>query len=347
MKTLRNMLFAIIASSLVFSTSANAGDVSLSGSMEVAFTKDTGETGNPMGLEDEMTASYSTELDNGMSVEYKMTLDRMAFDDNELKFGTDYGSFAFTSMGSPMDANDNITPTAFEEAEYAANTGYIDISALSGNGSNLIRYGNEFFGWAVDASYNPRYGSGDGNADDAPTGTTSGDWGEVYEIALKGNPLAIAGIDGVSMSLGYGETEGIAKNRADAEMGFVALTYAYGPLTVGAQKSAVSYGNQGTGKEAATNWAKNTNIGVALAVNDNLSVSYQETESQKHFTNGLGITTDSSANNESTILEADTISIAYTVGGLSIKYAESSVDNDTYSVGTSADKSTLSIGVAY
>ena len=77
------------------------------------------------------------------------------------------------------------------------------------------------------------------------------------------------------------------------------------------------------------------------------SVSYQETESQKHFTNGLGITTDGSANNESTILEADTISIAYTVGGLSIKYAESSVDNDTYSVGTSADKSTLSIGVAY
>ena len=94
MKTLRNMLFAIIASSLVFSTSANAGDVSLSGSMEVAFTKDTGETGNPMGLEDEMTASYSTELDNGVSVTYKMSLDRMAFDDNELSFGTDYGTFA-------------------------------------------------------------------------------------------------------------------------------------------------------------------------------------------------------------------------------------------------------------
>ena len=280
------MLFAIIASSLVFSTSANAGDVSLSGSMEVAFTKDTGETGNPMGLEDEMTASYSTDLD-GIDVTYKMTLDRMAFDDNELSFGTSYGTFAFTSMGSPMDANDNITPTAFEEAEYAANTGYLDISALSGNGSNLIRYGNEFFGWAVDASYNPRYGSGDGNADDTPTGTSNGDWGEVMEVALKGNPLAIAGIDGVSMSLGYGETEGITKNRADAEMGFVALSYAYGPLTVGAQKSGLSYGNQGTGKEAGTNWIKNTNIGVALVVNENLSGSYQETESQRNTTSSL------------------------------------------------------------
>ena len=97
------------------------------------------------------------------------------------------------------------------------------------------------------------------------------------------------------MSLGYGETEGIANNRADAEMGFVALTYAYWSINSWCSKISSIYGNQGTGKEAATNWAKNTNIGVALAVNDNLSVSYQETESQKHFTNALGITTDSSA----------------------------------------------------
>ena len=204
--------------------------------MEVAFSKDTGETGNPMGLEDEMTASYSTELDNGMSVEYKMTLDRMAFDDNELKFERimvhshlhqwDHLWMQMTTSHQQRSKKQNMLRTLDT----------LIFLHFPGNGSNLIRYGNEFFGWAVDASYNPRYGSGDGNADDAPTGTTSGDWGEVYEVALKGNPLAIAGIDGVSMSPGYGETEGIAKNRADAEMGFVALTYAYGPLTVGAQK---------------------------------------------------------------------------------------------------------------
>ena len=46
-------------------------------------------------------------------------------------------------------------------------------------------------------------------------------------------------------------------------------------------------------------------------------------------------------------LKADTISVAYTIGGLSIKYADSSVDNDTYTADTTSTASTLSIGVAY
>ena len=46
-------------------------------------------------------------------------------------------------------------------------------------------------------------------------------------------------------------------------------------------------------------------------------------------------------------LQADTISVAYTIGGLSIKYADSSVDNDGYSSGTNGSLTTLSIGIAY
>ena len=41
-----------------------------------------------------------------------MTLDADAFDDEELSFGTDYGTIAFTSAGAPLDIVDNITPTA-------------------------------------------------------------------------------------------------------------------------------------------------------------------------------------------------------------------------------------------
>ena len=146
MKTLRNMLFAMLVSPLVF-YSAQAGEITLDGSLEVASTKQDGETGNPIGLENEMTLSASTELDNGFSVGYKMTLDADAFDDEELSFGTDYGTIAFTSAGAPLDAVDNITPTAFEEAEYAASTGYIDSSQFSGDGDMAIRYTNSFFGW--------------------------------------------------------------------------------------------------------------------------------------------------------------------------------------------------------
>ena len=67
MKTLRNMLFAMLVSPLVF-YSAQAERNHIGRSLEVASTKQDGETGNPIGLENEMTLSASTELDNGFSV---------------------------------------------------------------------------------------------------------------------------------------------------------------------------------------------------------------------------------------------------------------------------------------
>lgn len=342
MKTLRNTLFALLISPFVF-YSAQAGEMTLTGDMEVAHTKQDGETGNPIGLENEMTISASTELDNGFSVGYKMTVDANAFDDEELSFGTDYGTIAFTSTGSPMDANDNITPTAFEEAEYAASTGYLDTSALAGNGSMGIRYTNTFFGYAVDAMYTPRYGSGDGSDDGAPSATVNSSYGNVQEIVVKGNPLSLAGIDGVSMAIGYGMTEKTLKNQEDAESGLASIAYTYGPLSVGVQKSLVYYGNNGTGTTATVNWVKNTNIGVAYAVNDQLSVSYQETESRKSTTADV----TGGRHSNSVLLDADTWSIAYTLGGLSIKYADSDVSNDAYSAGSTSTKQTLSVGVAY
>ena len=345
MKTLRNMLFAMLVSPLVF-YSAQAGEITLDGSLEVASTKQDGETGNPIGLENEMTLSASTELDNGFSVGYKMTLDADAFDDEELSFGTDYGTIAFTSAGAPMDAVDNITPTAFEEAEYAASTGYVDTSLFSGDGDMAIRYTNSFFGWSVDAMHTPRFSSGDGSDDGSPTGTTNANYGDVNEIVVAGNPLAVAGIDGVKLTLGYGIVDKTLANQEDVEQGLAAVNYSYGPLSVGISKSLVYYGNNGKGAAAGANWVKGQSIGAAYAVNDNLSISYQETESYKSTTSAAASATTVRVS-DSVRLEADTWSVAYTLGGLSIKYADSEVDNDTYTAASKSDKTTLSIGVAY
>ena len=65
-----------------------------------------------------------------------------------------------------------------------------------------IRCTNSFFGWSVDAMYTPRYGSGDGSDDGSPTATTNANYGDVNEIVVAGNPLAVAGIDGVKLTLG-------------------------------------------------------------------------------------------------------------------------------------------------
>ena len=348
MKTIKNMLFALVASSLVFAN-VNAGEMTLSGSMEVALTKVDGETGNPIGLENEMDIVGSTELDNGIGVSYKMTIDATTFDDEELVFSTPYGTLAVTSTGGPLDANDNIVPTAFEEAEYAASTGYIDVSKFSGNGAMALRYGNTFYGVGVDAMYTPRYGSGDGSDDGSPSATTNSEYGEVEEIVLSADPLAPLGIEGAALKVGYGKVQSLESTRSDPESALVALTYAYGPLSVGVEKSGVLYGEDGTSRTTGdVIYARNVNYGAAFAVNDQLSVSYQETESLRKVIGAIEAeaSVGGSGTNSET-LKADTISVAYTIGGLSIKYADSSVDNDTYTANTSSTASTLSIGVAY
>jgi hypothetical protein len=348
MRTIKNMLFALVASSLVFAN-VNAGEMTLSGSMEVALTKVDGETGNPIGLENEMDITGSTELDNGIGVAYKMTIDATTFDDEELVFSTPYGTLAVTSTGAPLDANDNIVPTAFEEAEYAASTGYIDVSKFSGNGAMALRYGNTFYGVGVDAMYTPRYGSGDGSDDDSPSATTNGEYGAVEEIVLSADPLGMLGIDGSAVKVGYGKVESLESTRSDPESALVAVTYAYGPLSVGLQKSGVLYGEDGTSRTTGdVIYARNTNVGAAFAVNDNLSISYQETESLRKSIGGIeGAASVGGSGTNSKTLKADTISVAYTIGGLSIKYADSEVDQDTYTASTISTATTLSIGVAY
>ena len=134
--------------------------------MEITYITGSGyqDTGNGFGQDNEFTITASTELDNGTSVAYKRTVNEsFAGNDSELSFGTTFGTIAMTSAGSPISAIDDKTPTAFEEAEYAASTGYIDTSTFSGDGDMAIRYTNSFFGWSVDAMHTPRFSSGDGS----------------------------------------------------------------------------------------------------------------------------------------------------------------------------------------
>ena len=70
-------------------------------------------------MDKELSVTGSTELDNGTTVSYKQSItDAMAFNDSELVFGGVLGmaDVALTSTGSPISAIDDVTPTAFEEA---------------------------------------------------------------------------------------------------------------------------------------------------------------------------------------------------------------------------------------
>ena len=75
MKTLRKILLSTVLTVFV-SVPANAGEMTLSGSMEISATTGLSgsNSGGRLGQENELTVKGSTELDDGTTVSYEQTL---------------------------------------------------------------------------------------------------------------------------------------------------------------------------------------------------------------------------------------------------------------------------------
>jgi hypothetical protein len=101
-------------------------------------------------------------------------------------------------------------------------------------------------------------------------------------------------------------------------------TYAVGMVTVGYQWSK----DEKHGTAATTNYYENEAYGISFAVNDDLAVSYGEHMSTR------SVLTSATADVE---LKATSLQVSYSMGGMSLKLAETSVDNGSYTSGTTAD----------
>ncbi len=75
MKTLRKILLSTVLTVFAF-VPANAGEMTLSGSMEISATTGLSgsNSGGRLGQENELTVKGSTELDDGTTVSYEQTL---------------------------------------------------------------------------------------------------------------------------------------------------------------------------------------------------------------------------------------------------------------------------------
>ena len=81
--------------------------------------------------------------------------------------------------------------------------------------------------------------------------------------------------------------------------------------------------------------------GVSFNINDDLSVSYAEHDSRKGFVNP--------GDNEAVEMNIDSFQIAYTLGGASLRYAKTNVDNAAYQTAAAYDKSgqVMSVSLAF
>merc|ERR1711981_845300 len=98
----------------------------------------------------------------------------------------------------------------------------------------------------------------------------------------------------------------------DQEEMTYAISYAAGGFTVGYQ-----YSEEDLGRSASEQEYENTGYGITFNVNDDLSVGYNNYESDQD--NATDVT-----------MEATSYQIAYSVGGASIRIAEVDVDNSAY-----------------
>jgi hypothetical protein len=342
------IIVALITGLFAF-TSVNAGEMSVTGSMHATYQSEQNNvTGNPLGLNTDLTFSGSTDTDFGtvsMSLATDGTFVGESGADHTYSLATGYGTFSVANNGDAANAVDDITPTAFEEANGSGSGDYTAADFGSGmDGSMSIAYGNADIlgtGISVKYSYYPRL-DGTTNNEKAASGTADSSAGSAESINV-GIPLAgVPGIGstplgGAKITLGYEESDALVTDAQAKQGGTVAVVIPVGALKVGYQKKG--YQAKGTSAaEAQDAFYKDDILGIAYAVNDELAISYNVIQSDRHL--------HSNANGE---IEQETkaINLAYTIGGLTLGFQDAKTSNSGYTKATDNDTRTISIKTAF
>ena len=289
MNNLKKIGLSALAGSLV-AFSASAGEMSVSGQANLYMTSGSKTGKTTFSNDDHVTFSGTTELDNGYAVSYSVQFDGDEGDDGE---GLDNHSISVNTNGmgtivyaghggsSAMSMMDDKTPNAYEEAWDGLGTTAV---VIGGHGANdMITYTSESYGGAV---FTVAFVPGEA------AGSTSGNESTYVDYGVTITPEAV---EGLTVGMAMGTTEITAGTEVDESTMYA--TYAWNGFTVGYQSSEY---------DAPTSSASDdsTAFGISYAVNDDLSISYNE------HTVDVG----SSATDQ----ESDGVSVSYTMGGITI-----------------------------
>jgi hypothetical protein len=344
MKQLKTIV-ALVAGLFAF-TSVQAGEVTVTGSMHATYqSESSGVTGNPLGLNTDLTFAGSTDTDFGTAT-WSMATDGTFLGgdagqgaDHSMALATGMGTLTVGNAGDSANAVDDITPTAFEEANGSGSGSYSEDFASGMDGSMSLKYGNADImgsGIGINYSYYPNLDGTTNNEKAASGGGHGNDSAQSIAIKVGLGSVPVLGdtpLGGIALTLGAYESDAANSAFQNKEGGTVALVMPIGPLKVGYQKKA--YAPIST-TNAQKDFYKDDIIGIAYAINDSLALSYNIYESTQHNNDGV--------NDEQ---ETKSINIAYTIGGLTLAYADAQTSNSGYVKDTDNDTRTVSIKTAF
>ncbi len=362
-KTMKNIskLLVVITSSLLVSLKAFAGELTVTGSAKASYAISGGgvgnNTGNALGISNELKFAASGELDNGFTWSYFMELDgndggAHDNDDSQLAIGMgDMGTIKLNDSEGGLS-----TETAMGIGALGVGDDYANTGAFVGNDIDVSSYPNiEYnlpavlpFGIGAKLAYVPNTGDGDNNSYKS-TGVVNAQGADGDEATMY--QLTATPIEGLGIGADYiefGNTSGT--NVQTAESGGFYAKYAVGNFKLGYHERFHAPAIDGAARISAGAYSYILNgAGIEFALNDSLSISYMEEESEKK-SYGAAVNAAAGASPFTrTVVTAESkyLQAAYDIGGATIGVANVDSNNSAYSSGTDKTLTIISLAIDF
>jgi len=312
MNNFKKIGLTALAGSLV-ATSVYAGEMSVAGSASFNmknFANVNDNDGKKMSMGNQLTFTGGGEMDNGMNVSLSFIIDQgdgvtastAPFDSHSLSVGSDaMGTITFAGEGASSAQNTLDTTAA---GDIWDNT-FTYTAPTNSNASNKTLL------WAL-----PTFVDGL----DTKVSYTGASAGKDSQISYA---LTYTGIEGASISYGFGETGGTDSSEG-TDVTTMKASFAFGPISAGMSINDYS-APTGTASEEQNSYK------VSYSITDELSVSYG---SETHETNG-----------QSFDEEFSQVSVAYTTGGLTVSASQTDAENMNETSGT--EQSLWNVGLSF
>jgi len=351
MKNITKTLLVLV-SALSISFAATAGELSITGAAKASYVIGGGDDsqGKGLGVGNELTAKASGEMDNGWTWDYMTALDpsdggTAMNDDSSLVVGMgDMGTvgiydttgglstelgYGIGALGTGSDWNGTMTIQVGDDVSNYPNVQYhLPADVLP-------------FGIGASIGYVPNMADGQGNS--------FKNSGPIAPAILKGKnathyKVTAAPIDGLKVGADYFTTDEDLTRKQPLESGNAYAQYAMGNWKVGYNMGG--YSVPLTTKNTAVTRYENESWGIEFAVNDALSVSYNE-ETSEAFTNVAIVAGASGQVKTSVEAEVESWQVAYVMGGATLGLSIADTGNADYTAGKEEKRTVFTIAMDF
>ena len=365
MNNIKKVGLTALAGSLVALGSAQAGEMSVSGSINTtlkfgaphADTSAAGanNTSRSIGADRDVTFSGGGELDNGTTFSMSTLItDTITLSGSTTTITTpSLGTFTLgASTGGNSGSFDEEVPQAYEQVSDAKQTAANQVGDFMDN--NYVAYtapSLELMGATITAQFGYSPQASDGKVGDGGTVAYNETYGSGKDmgvtIAYEGLTLGFYGAERQNMTPVVASADDVR----DEFNGAWYAKYTMGPVSIGYSETYLDNGVAAAMTNTTSAQAERTSAGIftdeqmsiAFNVNDNMSISYTSADSTYDFQDDAKSATTTDNDVTETI---DAIQVAYSMGGMSIKAYNMEVSNPDHD-DDAADQSITEIALGF